>query len=139
MCRLCDRIREFAFNAKSTKQISHYGLPFENKVNIFHFDYVANVILVSVFIYPGPGKPLDIRQIDGQYEIFTLVEKTVKQNLAKLLTSENSVVVTESLLAGAIAMALCYIARIQRTKPPGCKVSANWRTLEIVNTKWFFL
>lgn len=77
--------------------------------------------MLSQFIYPGPGKPLDVRQVDGQYEVFTAVEKTTKQNLAKLL-SENSTVVTESLLAGAIAMALCYIARIQRTKPPGAKV-----------------
>lgn len=80
-------------------------------------------------MYPGPGKPLDIRQIDGQYEVFTLVEKTVKQNLAKLLASENSVVITESLLAGAIAMALCYIARIQRTKPPGSRVSFKFVSL----------
>lgn len=76
----------------------------------------------SEFIYPGPGKPLDIRQIDGQYEIFTIVEKTVKQNLAQLLASENPSGITESLIAGAIAMALCYIVRIQRTKPPGCSV-----------------
>lgn len=77
----------------------------------------------SQFIYPGQGKPLDVRQVDGQYEAFTLVEKTTKQNLANLLANENSTVVTESLLAGAIAMALCYIARLQRTKAPGVKVS----------------
>lgn len=65
---------------------------------------------------------MEIRQIDGQYEVFTTVEKTIKQNLAKLLFSEKSAIVTESLLAGAIAMALCYISRIQRTKPPGCQV-----------------
>lgn len=76
----------------------------------------------SQFIYPGQGKPLDVRQVDGQYEVFTAVEKTTKQNLAKLLASENSTVITESLLAGAIAMALCYIARIHRTKSPGAKV-----------------
>lgn len=57
--------------------------------------------------------------MDGQYEIFTAVEKTIKQNLAKLLANEKSTSATESLLAGAIAMALCYIARIQRTKPLG--------------------
>ncbi|KAJ8974168.1 hypothetical protein NQ317_013125 [Molorchus minor] len=79
----------------------------------------------SQFIYPGPEKPLDVRQIDGQYEAFTIVEKTTKHNLAKLLLSENSTVITESLLAGAIAMALCYIARIQRTKPPGAKLNSR--------------
>lgn len=76
----------------------------------------------SQFIYPGPGKPLDIRQIDGQYEAFTLVEKTTKHNLAKVIAMENSVINKESLLAGALAMALCYIARLQRIKPPGTDV-----------------
>lgn len=32
----------------------------------------------SEYLYPSPGKPLDVRQIDGQYELFTLVEKTIK-------------------------------------------------------------
>ncbi|CAG9835659.1 unnamed protein product [Diabrotica balteata] len=77
----------------------------------------------SQFIYPGQGKNADIRQVDGQYEVFTAVEKITKRNLAKVLTTENSSVITESLLAGAIAMALCYIARLQRTKPPGAKES----------------
>ncbi|ENN73317.1 hypothetical protein HUJ04_002131 [Dendroctonus ponderosae] len=79
----------------------------------------------SQFIYPGAKKPLDVRQVDGQYEAFLLVEKTVKQNLAELLGSESSTAVTESLLAGAIAMALCYIARLQRTKPPGSKLNSR--------------
>nr|AEE63109.1 unknown [Dendroctonus ponderosae] len=79
----------------------------------------------SQFIYPGAKKPLDVRQVDGQYEAFLLVEKTVKQNLAELLASESSTAVTESLLAGAIAMALCYIARLQRTKPPGSKLNSR--------------
>ncbi|XP_017771590.1 PREDICTED: general transcription factor IIH subunit 3 [Nicrophorus vespilloides] len=80
---------------------------------------------LSEFIYPGPGKQLDVRQIDGQYEVFTLVEKTIKQNLAKILTSETSTVITESLLAGAIAMALCYIHRINRIKAPGLKLNSR--------------
>lgn len=77
------------------------------------------------FIYPGHGNKLDVRQIDGQYEIFTLVEKTVKQNLAKILTGESGNTATESLLAGAISMALCYIARIQRTKAPGVRINSR--------------
>ncbi|XP_025832586.1 general transcription factor IIH subunit 3 [Agrilus planipennis] len=78
----------------------------------------------SQFIYPGLGKALDVRQIDGQYEAFTLVEKTVKLNLSKLL-SESITVSNESLLAGAIAMALCYIHRIHKSKPPGCKINSR--------------
>ncbi|KAK9732256.1 Transcription factor Tfb4 [Popillia japonica] len=84
---------------------------------------------ISKFVYPGPGKPLDIRQVDGQYEVFTLVEKTVKQNLMKILTTETSTVYTESLLAGTIAMALCYIARILRTKTPGLKINSRILTV----------
>ncbi|XP_072384285.1 general transcription factor IIH subunit 3 [Diabrotica undecimpunctata] len=86
----------------------------------------------SQFIYPGQGKNADIRQVDGQYEVFTAVEKITKRNLAKVLTTENSSVITESLLAGAIAMALCYIARLQRTKPPGAKL--NCRVLVITGS-----
>lgn len=80
-------------------------------------------MIFSQFIFPGPGKPLDVRQIDGQYEGFTVVEKTTKLNLSKLLASEGSSNIAESLLTGAIAMALCYISRLQRTNPPGVKVS----------------
>jgi len=86
----------------------------------------------SQFVYPGPSKTFDIRQVDGQYEIFTLLEKTVKQNLANLLRSENATVATESLLAGSLAMALCYIARLQRTKATGAKL--NCRVLVVTGS-----
>lgn len=65
------------------------------------------------FLYPNPGKPLDIRQVDGQYEQFTLVEKTIKQKLARMINEAPRLAApTESLLAGSMAMALCYIARV---------------------------
>ncbi|XP_023023865.1 transcription factor B4 [Leptinotarsa decemlineata] len=79
----------------------------------------------SRFIFPGPGKSSDVRQVDGQYEVFTNVEKTTKHNLAELMTKEHSASITESLIAGTIAMALCYIARLQRTKPPGAKLNSR--------------
>lgn len=67
----------------------------------------------SKFLYPSIDKQLEIRQIDGQYEYLTLVEKSIKTNLAALIKSapmvnENS----ETLLAGCLAMALCYITRV---------------------------
>lgn len=69
--------------------------------------------LFREFLYPTPGKPLDIRQADGQYEAFTLVEKTIKQKLAKVISEAPRLSApTESLLAGSMAMALCYIARV---------------------------
>jgi transcription initiation factor TFIIH subunit 3 len=66
----------------------------------------------SEFLYPK--KTLDIRQVDGQYEYFILVEKTIKTNLANLIKSappQNAG--SESLLAGSLAMVLCYIARVR--------------------------
>lgn len=68
-------------------------------------------------MYPATGKQLEIRQIDGQYEVFTLVEKTVKHELAEFIKkSPNISTPSESLLAGDIAMALCYIARVSLLK-----------------------
>jgi hypothetical protein len=66
------------------------------------------------FLFPSPGKVLEIRQVDGQYETFSLVEKTVKQRLAQfILDSPRIATTSESLLAGSMAMALCYIARVR--------------------------
>lgn len=67
----------------------------------------------SKFLYPSIDRQLDIRQIDGQYEYLTLVEKSIKTNLADLIKTapvltENS----ETMLAGCLAMALCYITRV---------------------------
>lgn len=54
---------------------------------IFDFYFIINIYidiltllfsLFSEYLYPSTGKPLDVRQIDGQYELFTLVEKTIK-------------------------------------------------------------
>ena len=56
-----------------------------------------------------------MRQIDGQYELFMQVDKTVRQNLQNLVMQDARNLdvesTSESLLAGAIAMALCYIHR----------------------------
>lgn len=68
------------------------------------------------FLYPSRGESSQVvRQQDGQYELFTQVEKSIKINLQKLLKKEAScdkdLVTSDSLIAGAIAMALCYINR----------------------------
>jgi transcription factor TFB4 len=78
-------------------------------------------------LYPSPsGRQLDVRQVDGQYEKFTMVEKTIKQNLAHLVTTAPKLLQpTESMLAGSIAMALCYINRLDRTKPHGSRLNAR--------------
>jgi hypothetical protein len=47
---------------------------------------------------------------DGQYELFTHVEKTVRTNLKKFILSTEPFT-GDSLLAGAASLALCYIQR----------------------------
>lgn len=81
----------------------------------------------SEFLYPSENSQTkEYRQIDGQYEKFTQVEKTIKLNLAALVTKEpQTMQPAESMLAGSIAMALCFIARLQREKPPGSKLNAR--------------
>lgn len=60
-----------------------------------------------------PVKQLEVRQVDGQYEAFSLVEKTVKQRLSHIITNAPKISQpTESLLAGSMSMALCYISRV---------------------------
>ena len=59
------------------------------------------------------GSQLNVRQVDGQYEAFTLVERTVKDALNNIIMNApqiNSPV--ESLLAGCMSMGLCYISRV---------------------------
>lgn len=78
------------------------------------------------FLYPLPGKQLDVRQVDGQYEVFSLVEKTVKQRLSHIITNAPKLnAPCESILAGSMAMALCYISRIQRNASAGVKMHSR--------------
>lgn len=77
------------------------------------------------FLFPTSNKEqMEIRQIDGQYEMFTLIEKTVKQKLTEMIQAAPKISQpVESMLAGAIGMALCYIHRIQKNKPVGTKIN----------------
>ncbi|KAG6449082.1 hypothetical protein O3G_MSEX005852 [Manduca sexta] len=85
----------------------------------------------SEYLYPSPGKPLDVRQIDGQYELFTLVEKTIKMRLVNLVKSQpQDEKPGESLLAGAMAMALCFIARKQQVLVDVCSVDKHLSLLQ---------
>jgi len=69
------------------------------------------------FLYPSTGRSQEIRQMDGQYEYFTSVEKTIKTNLADLIKNAPKAAANsnESLLAGCLAMVLCYISRVSYT------------------------
>lgn len=54
------------------------------------------------------------------------MERTIKHNLAELVTNAPKLSKpSESMLAGCIGMALCYIARLQRELPPANKLNAR--------------
>lgn len=72
----------------------------------------------SKFLYPSSDKSIEVRQIDGQYEYFTQIEKSIKTNLAELIkTAPVMCESSETMLAGCLAMALCYIARVSSFNP----------------------
>ncbi|XP_063228592.1 general transcription factor IIH subunit 3 [Bacillus rossius redtenbacheri] len=88
------------------------------------------------FLYPEPGEAgvgASLRQQDGQYEMFTHVERTLRHGLQRLargeaerLRSGASVVAPgDSLLAGALAVALCYVHRLERELSSGCKMNSR--------------
>lgn len=59
------------------------------------------------------NKPLYERSTDGQLEAFFILEKSVKIRLTEVICSAPKIsVTTESMLAGSIGMALCYIKRV---------------------------
>ena len=106
----------------------HLMLKTKNKVAI-----IACNASSSDFIYcdadtlqPQPAQSSSSsmpRQSDGQYEIFAHLETTVKQNIRNFVLDEKSNLFedkdSESLIAGALTMALCYANRMNREKPTG--------------------
>ncbi|KAK0088541.1 hypothetical protein PV325_011602 [Microctonus aethiopoides] len=79
------------------------------------------------FLYPEPEKTIDVRQFDGQYEKFTLVERTVRQGLQEVINELSNIrpLNSESLISGALSIALCYISRMEREKIPGEKLHSR--------------
>lgn len=94
-------------NSVSSFANSHLMQTPQNKLAI-----VACHHHTSKFLYPN-DRNLEVRQIDGQHEYFTLIEKAVKTNLAEMISSAPPVNGNcESMLAGCLAMILCYIVRV---------------------------
>lgn len=88
----------------------------------------------SKFLYPSNEKTLEIRQMDGQYEFFTFVEKSIKYNLSELIKNAPKIVNNvESMLAGCLAMILCYIMRVKKSLPVGS--SLNSRILVVTGSE----
>ncbi|KAF8793593.1 general transcription factor IIH subunit 3-like [Argiope bruennichi] len=71
----------------------------------------------SAFLYPLPSSSEfeDFRPSDGQYELFANIKNAVHTNVKKLVLQNNEEeIYTESLVAGAMTMALCYIHRLRK-------------------------
>ncbi|XP_057340463.1 general transcription factor IIH subunit 3 [Microplitis mediator] len=79
------------------------------------------------FFYPLPDKPMEIRQFDGQYEKLTLVERTIRSQLQETINEllQYGNLRNESLISGAMSLALCYISRLERDKVPGEKLHSR--------------
>ncbi|XP_012287536.1 general transcription factor IIH subunit 3 [Orussus abietinus] len=80
----------------------------------------------SKFLYPD-DRLTEVRQVDGQYEKFTLVERTVRQRLQQAINEmpTDKPQYVESLISGALAIGLCYISRMEQEKGPGEKLNSR--------------
>jgi len=68
------------------------------------------------WLYPE-DKPdvADLRQTDGQHELFNELERTVRRKIAEMLKrSAGTSSKGESMLSGALGRALCYIHRLEQ-------------------------
>nr|CAD7463790.1 unnamed protein product [Timema tahoe] len=111
---------------------SHLMLKSSNRLAV-----LACHMTSTEYLFPLPGDSdaetvATLRQQDGQYEMFSHVEKTLRQNLQRLVLREvedirsGSVALAgDSLLAGALSMALCYIHRIERELGTGGKMNSR--------------
>jgi len=61
----------------------------------------------------------------GQYELFSQVDNCIKQRVKEVMTSEVQSVQTDSLIGGAMAMALCYVHRIEKEIQVGETLSSR--------------
>jgi len=82
----------------------------------------------SAFLYPLSSSELeDVKPpIDGQYELFANVKNAVHINVKKLILQDmEDEIYTESLIAGAMTMALCYIHRLRKQEIVTKKIPAR--------------
>jgi transcription initiation factor TFIIH subunit 3 len=75
---------------------------------------VACDINSSEWLYPEERSDIaDLRQMDGQHELFNKLERTTRSKIADMLKRGSEVSTKgESMLSGAIGRALCYIHRL---------------------------
>jgi len=82
----------------------------------------------SEFLYPAPKSetPEDSRSQDGRYELFTKVNNSIRDKVKDLILNKSQgVVYPESLLAGALCKALCYINKMIKDGQGSQKLSAR--------------
>lgn len=82
----------------------------------------------SCFLYPLPEtlRTDDFRPSDGQYELFANLKNAVCTNTKKLvLQSTEEEIYTESLIAGGMSMALCYIHQLQKQQVTEKKIPSR--------------
>ncbi|KAK3781670.1 hypothetical protein RRG08_043581 [Elysia crispata] len=111
---------------------SHLMLAHKNKLAVIaaHTDN-------SVFLYPQyPGKKAEAVKLpdDGQYEVFGQVEGQLRAQLKKLIMQDKEQIdemydvpeqPSDSLIAGAMAVALCYAHRLEKECPIGEALSTR--------------
>ncbi|XP_054715189.1 general transcription factor IIH subunit 3-like [Uloborus diversus] len=82
----------------------------------------------SCFLFPTPtsSEAEDFRPADGQYELFADIKNSILKNTKKLVFQNSDTdVYTESLIAGAMTMALCYIHRVQKQQIVETKIPSR--------------
>ncbi|KAL1461617.1 hypothetical protein WDU94_013495 [Cyamophila willieti] len=102
---------------------SHLMLKSNNKIAMITCDSKN-----CQFIYPdSTNEPGQLRQTDGQYELFTHVEKTIRKNVQQFLvkTLEGEIGHHDSLFGAACSIALCYINRLENEKSLGDKMNSR--------------
>ncbi|XP_071946497.1 general transcription factor IIH subunit 3-like [Antedon mediterranea] len=101
---------------------SHLMMKHTNQIAI-----IASHTHESRFLYPRRNSEStdatdEIRSADGKYELFALVDNTVMEEFKKLMTeSHTGSVHTDTLLSGSLAMALCYINKLDKKSKVGVK------------------
>uniref|UniRef100_T1J6K6 General transcription factor IIH subunit 3 n=1 Tax=Strigamia maritima TaxID=126957 RepID=T1J6K6_STRMM len=82
----------------------------------------------SDFLYPtsNPDQKHDSKTNDGRYELFANVNQAIRDNIKNfILNKSQGVVCSESLMAGALCKALCYINRIEKQHQIGQNISSR--------------
>lgn len=97
--------------------------------------FIASHANQSVFLYPKPESGVAMEtdqengrtdQNDGKYELFAQVNDQIKQEVHDLVSNSMAgELYSDSLIAGAMAMALCYIHRAEKENSFGETLSSR--------------